>query len=253
MQGAALIPNPIGKVLSTLHICRVQHLLMGGQACVFYGAAEFSRDTDIVILAGAGNLARLNEALANLHADCIAVPPLSLEYLAKGHAIHYRCHHPDAEGIRLDMMSILRGVESFPILWERRTTVELAAGTSVDLLSVQDLVQAKKTQRDKDWPMLQRLVEAHYEQNRTHPNPEQVSFWLQESRTPEMLVELVRSFPVDTTRLLSTRPLLNHALTENLSALRSALHNEEEQIRAIDRAYWAPLKKELEELRHGAH
>jgi hypothetical protein len=25
---------------------RVRALLMGGQACVFYGAAEFSRDTD---------------------------------------------------------------------------------------------------------------------------------------------------------------------------------------------------------------
>ena len=27
---------------------------MGGQACVFYGAAEFSRDTDLLILADAG-------------------------------------------------------------------------------------------------------------------------------------------------------------------------------------------------------
>ena len=26
---------------------RVRALLMGGQACVFYGAAEFSRDTDL--------------------------------------------------------------------------------------------------------------------------------------------------------------------------------------------------------------
>jgi hypothetical protein len=25
---------------------------MGGQACVFYGGAEFSRDTDLLILAG---------------------------------------------------------------------------------------------------------------------------------------------------------------------------------------------------------
>jgi hypothetical protein len=25
---------------------------MGGQACVFYGAAEFSRDTDLAIFAG---------------------------------------------------------------------------------------------------------------------------------------------------------------------------------------------------------
>jgi hypothetical protein len=27
---------------------QVRALLMGGQACVFYGAAEFSRDTDLV-------------------------------------------------------------------------------------------------------------------------------------------------------------------------------------------------------------
>ena len=32
---------------------------MGGQACVFYGAAEFSRDTDLAILARSENLERL--------------------------------------------------------------------------------------------------------------------------------------------------------------------------------------------------
>ena len=32
---------------------------MGGQACVFYGAVEFSRDTDLAILAEADNLDRL--------------------------------------------------------------------------------------------------------------------------------------------------------------------------------------------------
>jgi len=41
-----LIPNPIVKVLSTLSCHEVRHLLMGGQACVFYGAAEFSREAD---------------------------------------------------------------------------------------------------------------------------------------------------------------------------------------------------------------
>lgn len=38
--------NPIHRVLSTLCSHRVQFLLMGGQACIFYGAAEFSQDTD---------------------------------------------------------------------------------------------------------------------------------------------------------------------------------------------------------------
>ncbi len=74
---------------------RVRALLMGGQACVFYGAAEFSRDTDFAILADAANLARLRRALRELRAELIAVPPLALKYLRRGHAIHFRCQHPD--------------------------------------------------------------------------------------------------------------------------------------------------------------
>ena len=38
---------------------QVQCLLMGGQACVLYGAAEFSRDTDLAILASEENAERL--------------------------------------------------------------------------------------------------------------------------------------------------------------------------------------------------
>ncbi len=58
---------------------RVRALLMGGQACVFYGAAEFSRDTDFAILADAANFARLRKALAELLAEPIAVPPFELK------------------------------------------------------------------------------------------------------------------------------------------------------------------------------
>jgi len=36
-----LIPNPIRRVLSSIREHRVRALLMGGQACVLYGAAEF--------------------------------------------------------------------------------------------------------------------------------------------------------------------------------------------------------------------
>ena len=41
---APLLPSPIRKALSTLTTHQVRYLLMGGQACVLYGAAEFSRD-----------------------------------------------------------------------------------------------------------------------------------------------------------------------------------------------------------------
>ena len=36
--------NPIPRVLSALKYHEVKYLLMGGQACVYYGGAEFSRD-----------------------------------------------------------------------------------------------------------------------------------------------------------------------------------------------------------------
>ena len=55
-------------------------------------------------------------------------------------------------------MTRMRGADPFPRLWKRRTTVALPDGTECDLLSLPDLVQAKReTQGDKDWPMLRRL------------------------------------------------------------------------------------------------
>jgi hypothetical protein len=81
---APLIPSPIRKALSTIRRHRVAHLLMGGQACVLYGAAEFSRDLDLALLPDPTNLDRLEAALAELDAEVIAVPPFSLKLLAEG-------------------------------------------------------------------------------------------------------------------------------------------------------------------------
>ena len=82
---------------------------MGGQACVFYGAAEFSRDTDFAILADAANLVRLRSALADLQADVVAVPPFELKYLRRGHAIHFRCQYPEVPRMRVHVMSVMSG------------------------------------------------------------------------------------------------------------------------------------------------
>src|SRR5438552_2442917 len=98
---------------------------MGGQACVLYGAAEFSRDTDIVIVADAANLALLRDALEELNAAVIAVPPFEPQFLDRGHAIHFRCAREDVEGLWIDVMSRLRGVDAFSALWDRRTSLQL--------------------------------------------------------------------------------------------------------------------------------
>ena len=144
---------------------RVRALLMGGQACVFYGAAEFSRDTDFVILADAANLARLRKVLADLRAEPIAVPPFELKYLRRGHALHFRCQHPEALRMRVDVMSKMRDVDSFA-------------------------------------------------------------------------------------KLAIRRPLLHQVLSGALSQIEKALAEEEQRLRMEDKAYWLPLRNELETLRH---
>ncbi len=233
-----------------MRVHRVRALLMGGQACVFYGAAEFSRDTDLAILADTENLARLRRALADLQAEPIAVPPFALKHLRRGHAVHFRCQHPEALRMRVDIMSRMRGVAPFPRLWSRRTTVELPGDIRYDVLSLPDLVQAKKTQRDKDWPMIRRLVEAHYFQNRSKPNAAQIRFWLLELRTPELLMVVAGEYPVIRRRLQPRRPLLAHASSGDAAVLEEALHAEESAERDRDRIYWLPLRQELEAFRH---
>ncbi len=219
---------------------------MGGQACVSYGAAEFSRDVDVIILLDPDNLTHLQAALDELGAELVAVPSFELDFLRRGHAVHFRCR--EADGIRLDVMGVLRGVAPFEELWLRRTTLEAdGQGDAVDVLGLPDLVLAKKTQREKDWPMIRRLVEASYFAHRHGPTPVQVDFWLAELRTPALLVELARRFPAAANA--SGRPAAKSAAAGDEGGVTDALANEQARIQAEDRAHWAPLKAELERLR----
>lgn len=222
---------------------------MGGQACVLYGAAEFSRDTDFAILASPANLVRLRAALDDLQARVIAVPPFESKYLRRGHAIHFRAEHPSAPGLRIDVMTKMRGVDLFPRLWSRRTTLELPGGTRCQVMALPDLVQAKKTQRDKDWPMLRRLLEAHYFEHSRRATSARVVFWLRELRTPELLIESARRWPTAWARQRRRRSLLALAVPGCETELATALAAEEWAERQADAAYWKPLKAELERLR----
>lgn len=245
-----MIANPIHKVLSVLRAFDVRCLLMGGQACIFYGGAEFSRDADVALLAEPDNLEKLRRALEELQAETIAVPPFQIKYLLRGHAVHFRCSHPDARGIRLDAMSVLRGLPPFPVLWERRAVVRISEETVFDLLALPDLIQAKKTQRDKDWPMIRRLLESDYLSSEENPPHEQVRFWFLESRTPAMLLELAGKYPAILQSVRKSREVLQSLPMTDEVELANLLRKEEDAVRAVDLEYWRPLRKELESLRH---
>lgn len=229
---------------------------MGGQACIVYGAAEFSRDADLAVLADDENLRRLEKAMDELEAGVIAVPPFEREYLERGHGVHFRCRRADVAGLRVDVMSRMRGVDPFGSLWDRRTTLELKADIDdetleVDLLALSDLVAAKKTQRDKDWPMIRRLLEANWFTFRDASTEERIRFWLTELRTPELLIECTTAWTDAASEVALSREAVRAALQGDTAYVEQTLADEQERERALDRAYWAPLREELERLRQG--
>ncbi|HYW32349.1 MAG TPA: hypothetical protein VE869_12635 [Gemmatimonas sp.] len=249
-----MIPIQILRVLSTIRTYDVRALLMGGQACVLYGAAEYSRDLDLAVLSTPDALPALRAALAALDAIVIAVPSFDVRYLDRGHAVHFSIPDGSASPLRVDIMSRMRGVDAFPALWKRRTTIALptdddATELLVDVMALEDLVAAKKTQRDKDWPMLRRLVDASYVAARDDVvTSAHVDFWLAELRSPAFLAEVIAMYPEAAAR--SSRSVVRAAL--NQDDIDAALAAEQARVMAEDRAYWAPLRRELEALRFDA-
>ena len=241
--------SPIPKVLSTFLKHKVKALLIGGQACILYGAAEFSRDIDLAIMVSPENLEALRKALEELDAERVFYPVLSEEVLLRGHACHFRCHRKDVKGLRIDVIGVMRGVDSFHELWKRRQEIELPGTGKVRVIGLADLVKTKKTQRDKDWPMIRRLIEADIYKAPDDPPEDKTCFWLTECRTPELLVFLAEKYPKIASRISTNRPLLYPAIQGNMEDVRALLRDEEEREREADRYYWKPLRKELEKWR----
>jgi hypothetical protein len=220
---------------------------MGGQACILYGGAEFSRDVDFAVAVSADNLRRLRAALKDLGARAVFFPPLSAAALRRGHACHFRC----ADGLRVDVMARMRGAPPFSRLWARRREIAIPGIGAVPVVSLEDLVRIKRTQRDKDWLMLRRLVEADVERHGWRGTRDRIRFWLRAGATTPLLLELARRFPRDAGQVARHRPAVRAALRGSRSGVERALQKEERAERAKDRRYWAPLRRELERWRLG--
>jgi hypothetical protein len=198
-----------------------------------------------LVLVQDAELDRFRGALTELRAEQIAVPSFSAGNLRRGHAVHFRCRREDVKGLWIDVMSSLRGLPAFEDLWERRATFEI--GVRRLRFYPYDLVQAKKTQRDRDWPMIRRLVEQSYFSTPGEPGKLLAEFWLQELRTPELLIEVCERFPDASAGV--ARPAVTAALAGDLPDVARRLDDEERAEKRLDQEYWAPLRRELEELR----
>ena len=96
---------------------------------------------------------------------------------------------------------------AFSHLQAQQVFVPVPGVGALGVLSLPDLVRAKKTQRDNDWPMIRRMIEADVLRAAAAPTAEQVLFWLREARTPEILRKLAaRPLTCARRRALPTRP-----------------------------------------------
>jgi hypothetical protein len=116
-------------------------------------------------------------------------------------------------------------------------------------MALEDLVNAKKTQRNKDWPMISRLMERSYFTRDDIVTPEQAEFWLRELRTAELLIEASVAWPAIAQAVQLERPAVRAAVRGDVSLVSLALEEEERAERLRDREYWQPLKRELEQAR----
>ena len=97
--------------------------------------------------------------------------------------------------------------------------------------------------------MIRRLLEASYFESRDHPTSRRIEFWFRELRTPELLIECARTFPDVADFTADARSAVRAAIGGDAEAVERELQLEQERERAADRAYWAPLRQELEHLR----
>jgi hypothetical protein len=136
------------------------------------------------------------------------------------------------------------------MLWKRKKTFRVQSKKMIDVIGIRDLVQSKKTQRDKDWFMIKRLIDNDITLHHRNTSDDTIQWWLQECRNASLLIELAEKYPQSAQNLLLKRPLLTSAVAKNIQEVTAMLQEEELTERRKDIEYWNPLKKELEFLRH---
>lgn len=142
----------------SLKICKVQYLLISGQAAILYGAATFSEDIDIWLRPSTDNANRFVNALRACGARYYKItPPLASLYLLKGHGFHFLIPSVGKSDLFLDVMGVPPRVPEFIIAWKRSARIKTPWGI-LPVVGIPDLVELKKTQRLEDYPVISRLV-----------------------------------------------------------------------------------------------
>jgi hypothetical protein len=239
----------------------VRWLLISGQATILYGAATFSEDVDLWVEPTASNFERFTLALRASSARYYKLTPaLTVANALMRHGFHFVLPNDDGSEVFLDVMGCPPRVGSFDAALAGARDIETTFGL-LHTIGIPELIELKKTQRPRDYPIISRLALAWLDE-RADPSSSELSWVLAN----------IFSLP-ELTRFLSSRPNLRALPTDTPELVRRAAeqfesHGSLEQtledeledwfdqrvapLRRADRHFWRSVIDALRTLRaHG--
>jgi hypothetical protein len=232
-------------------------LLVSGQATILYGAATFSEDVDLWVEPSTENLARLEVALRASGARYYKLtPPLTSSHALGHHGFHFTLPIEDGSVAYLDVMGVPPRVDSFDAANARARYFETAWGR-LPTVSIPDLVELKKTQRPRDYPIISRLSLLQLAEQTT-PDDQTLRWVVDNVFTLSELRELARAHP-EAERVLPSGSVGARAIAAfgQHEHLEQDLEDELEAwfdarmapLRRADRRFWRTVIDELRGLR----
>lgn len=202
--------NPYIDLTREFNDAHQRVVLSSGQAVVLYRLAVMSKDGDWILREDAEACAHVLNVLARHDARYRYGAPLDLRWLAGGWSAHLEFRR---NGLRLRTDFVTRPPRISPSelerLWEKPTVREVPV---VDLVTLAEL---KKTNREKDYPVIGELAR-HMPELRSQ---------LLYSRSSRDLARLAQQHPDTVAELVTERPVLAR-ISAGREALEQALDAE---------------------------
>jgi hypothetical protein len=237
---------------------QLDYLLIGGQATIIYGAADFTQDVDIWIRSDVDNFQRLLRALASCRARIHKLtPPLTLRWARRGHGFHFLV---PAKGSRvpLDVMARPPRVRGFGAA-KKRARIEDTDWGRLPVVAEEDLVLLKRTNRPQDYAIISRLVMLRVA--RVEKPSRSLLRWASANAFRlEDLADLVNHYgdrlrtgdgaaPKATRRLLALRRKSVQPSRADMAFVEGELLRAMARYIEAGRAYWIPRIQDLRRLR----
>jgi len=239
--------------------CGVDYLLIGGQATVVYGAAQFTQDFDVWVRPTRKNLEALLRALSRSGARVHKLtPPVTVRNARRGHGFPFVVPSPRSAPVPLDVMGCPPRVGGF-VSAKRRSALTATPWGRVPVVSAEDLVRLKRTNRPGDYEVIARLVRLRLDST-PRPSRGLLAWAVENTLDLEALISLVEKHAASIARTGKALPETALRLARRfvdgpppsradlLLAERDVLRRLSAAIRA-GREYWIPILRELREMR----